>query len=196
MFEECRMPNLSVKIEKVMPAFLTGRLSGLSKKYSKNKFNLAISQIARLIDKTLYEYQLTRNLVIEQINNPGTFNFPAIINHLENCINSLARILKFLKVFNDKNKEFDEIVPKDIKNLINKIGSKIKDFRDTIEHMDEKISQDNSDNGNHWVSLFINKDASSIEILEYKLSTSTLALVIEKTNKIVRLYIEHGLSIL
>lgn len=199
MFEDCRMPDLSKRIEKVTPSFLASRFAGLNKKFSKKEFDHAISQIVRLSDKALYEYQIAREGVIRQIESSDEITFISVVNHLENCINSLSRVHKFFKIFNDR--EFSKTVPKEIKTLAKKKNESIIDFRNTIEHMDEKVSEISRD-GKSGTMMFVNEDASKIqirgynkeekELVWYEISTEELASVIEITNKITRLYSEHG----
>lgn len=198
MFNECNMPDLAT-IERVTPAFATSRIGGLSKKYSKEELNHALAQVVRLSDKALYEYQTARSLIIEDII-PGsvTLNFLSVINHLENCINSLARIYKLFSFFGED--EFEKTVSKELKIETINWKDKIIKFRDTIEHMDNmlpKVAKESIPTS----SIFYD-GTSTIQILSndrgnlirYEISTNDLAAIIKNINKMTRSFVEHGIK--
>ncbi len=114
--------------------FLTGSLAGRrSIKQGLDKKILPI--LARLIDKAIEEYNCVKELVeAEEVEsgmsykdilkrNQGQFIYTcAIINHLENCITTLARIYKV------KEKYFGHAKNQDIMGI-----------RNSVEHVEDRI---------------------------------------------------------
>ncbi len=152
------MPDISDLKPSVVGHFLLTSLAGFDKKHTK-KTMACLSVLSRLIDKAIYEYSIARETVIkdekenkltyEEImnRNDGQYMYVCpIINHLENCINALSRIFKLLK-----------LLPKEYTLAHQR---KIDDIRNTIEHMDERISSSRQGS----LSLNISEDALSVEI--------------------------------
>lgn len=155
---ECKMPDISDLKPSVVSHFLLTSLAGFDKKHTK-KTMVCLSVISRLIDKAIYEYSVARETAIEDEKenkltyaeimnrNDGQYMYMCpIINHLENCINALSRIFKLLA-----------LLPKEYSFAHQK---QIVDVRNTIEHMDERISSSRQGS----LSLNISKDALSVEI--------------------------------
>lgn len=91
--------------------------------------------VARLIDKAIFEYQMTREAVLAEVaenkmsfeeirkRDNGQFLYTCtIINHLENCIDAIVRIYKLI-------------------NLDSQNRSTLTKFRNAIEHMESRIME-------------------------------------------------------
>lgn len=134
LIKESNMPDISHLKPKAIGCFLAGSLVGRdSNKTTTERKMLPI--LARLIDKAIIEYNLAKEAIEEEEaetkmtfdqiikRDQGQFFYTCtIINHLENCITTLARIYKMKEnhLRHDRNQ-----------NLI--------DIRDSIEHVDERI---------------------------------------------------------
>ncbi len=154
------MPDISDLGPIATGCFLASCLAGFDA-IKPEKDRKYITVLSRLIDKAKNEYTWAResalaeeketSLTYEEIlkRNNGQYIYTCtIINHLENCINALARIYKIVRnlnfeIDNDKDKA-------------------ITDVRNCIEHMDREI--DKGIVG--YVCLNVSEDALSIYIGE------------------------------
>lgn len=170
--EKCDMPDIVVD-GSALSRFMIGALIGAFSQENGKLFPI----IARLVDKARHEYLLAREnaqqeeaetkLTFRQIEkrNQGQFLYMApIVNHLENCINSLARTYKVLK-------QVDTSYSSELMGL--------NTIRNKIEHMDEKVAAGKTGS----TSLNISSDAKSVEILNDSLSLIDLAKEIEELHK-------------
>jgi hypothetical protein len=141
----------------------------------------------RLLDKTLDEYKEARDLIIDQITegqrNPeemtqnGRYIYMfKFIDHMENCISSVRRIVRFLEILkgNQDGLAFPRIVRKHIESL----ATSIIDVRNIIEHMDEKIQNDVIQE-NEPVMLKIMDTQDGIVIAGHSLRFSTMSTLIK-----------------
>lgn len=152
-----------------MGTYLLGCLAGIIKKDAKN-LEACLAVMSRLIDKAKFEYMEARNTAIEEEKehkmtfeeitkrNKGQFIFThKIINHLENCINSISRIHKLFSILPEEYK---------LKYKLN-----INHFRNSIEHMETRIN--NSMVGSYAIN--ISSDATEIEIANEKIKIEDIA---------------------
>lgn len=149
------IPCISHLKPKAICCFMAGSLVGRdSNKTIINRKVLSV--LARLIDKAITEYNFAKEAIeTEEIENKLTYEeiiarnqwqflyTCVIINHLENCITTLARIYKIANRYLSHEKK---------KELI--------DIRDSIEHIDQRIW--NTDN--EPPTLNISEDSLAIEI--------------------------------
>lgn len=182
--KECRMPEISDLKTSAIALYIVTQLVGAGKnmephieKYRKN--------FVRLVDKAVYEYNEARGAIIAQIEDKqATIYIPAIINHLENCINAIRRSLKLLdRIRNHPRAPF--IMDKNTYKLINSYSKDVTSIRDTIEHIDERIAKDEIKK-NCPVALDISEDASKGIIGDKSISLIRLANLIRKL---------HGLAL-
>lgn len=149
------MPDISDLRTSAVGHFLAGSLIGAFQTLGK-RYELSLAITARLIDKARYEYSQAREAAVaeeresamsyEEIlqRGQGQFLYTATItNHLENCINTLARIYA-------TNRDYRS-----------SISPTIIEMRNMMEHMDEKLSE----NTHGPISPDITEDASEIKIL-------------------------------
>jgi hypothetical protein len=130
-------------------------LGGFDKSLDK-KSKLYISILVRLIDKSFSEYLSVKEYVDEEIKTGDKFAYRfAIINHLENCVNAINRMISIfdiivngLKVKDEKNNY--RFIKKDIKisqflreETVAKINRfPVSSIRNRIEHINEDIFSD------------------------------------------------------
>jgi len=180
LIKKSDMPNLSKLTPKVVPCFIAGCLAG--RDYNKDNIGKKVLPIlARLIDKAIDEYNYAKKFVEAEEaenkmphetikeRNQGQFLYTCpIINHLENCITTLARIYKVKATYFGHTKKQD---------LLN--------MRNSIEHIDDRIR----DTIEESPVLNISEDSLIIEIAakdngKIQIKTSSIA------EEIINLYHE------
>lgn len=128
------MPDISHLKPKAVGCFLAGSLAGRdSGKTNVDRKILPV--LARLIDKAIMEYTYAKELMeAEEAERKMSYNeilkrdqgqfiyTCSIIDHLENCVTTLARIYKVKR-----------------KHLGHTKNQDVMDIRDSIEHVDERI---------------------------------------------------------
>lgn len=134
LVKESNMPDISHLGKKLVSIFLAGSLVGAhSTKAPIEKKLLPV--LARLIDKAMHEYNIAKDYIeaeeaenkmsYEEIikRNTGQYLYTCqIMDHLENCITTIARIYKIKE-----------------KHLGHQRNQGLVDIRDSIEHVDERI---------------------------------------------------------
>ncbi len=177
LVKECRMPDISDLQPKIVSNFLVNSLAGFINRKPK-EVQAALSVIARLIDKAAYEYAIAREAIIEEEQegkltyeeimqrNEGQYLYTcSIINHLENCINTLARIYKIVA-----------LLPVEFKSPAQK---GVISVRNAVEHIDERITR--AVQGS--LSLNISEDALVVEITGEQLRLDDIANEIRSLHK-------------
>lgn len=156
LVKTCKMPDISDIQPSAIGRFLAASLIGIYQAKGKEA-ELRFAILARLIDKARHEYSYAREAVLaeeaesamsfEEIRSRGQGQFlygATITNHLENCVNALGRIYVTLETESSKSPT----------------SHTVKNMRDMVEHMDEKIRQ-----GVYGpIALDISEDASIIKI--------------------------------
>lgn len=141
-------------------------LSGLPKLLPTLMLNLAFAQgdkgvsrqtalnrrvFIRLLDKAVDEYEESRNLIAAQIADGQLstdemtrsgrhiymFKF---VDHMENCISTLRRILRFLDILRGNRDGLT--FPRTLRRQIESLVTPIVEVRNTVEHMDKRIRND------------------------------------------------------
>ena len=134
LVKKTNMPDISYLKPKAVSCFIAGSLVGRdSDKTNIEKKMLPV--LARLIDKAIMEYTRAKELMAaeeaesemsyEEIlkRDQGQFIYTcSIIDHLENCVTTLARIYKVKGRYMGHTK-----------------NQSIIDIRDSVEHVDERI---------------------------------------------------------
>ncbi len=145
----------------------------------------------RLLDKALEEYYEARkvNLAqIEEFKRPsgehGTiiyiFNFT---NHIETCINSVARLYKLLDRI--KSEPSSPILPREIRRLVETQSASIANIRNAIEHMDKLIFKGEIDR-KQPIMLVRNENNDGVVIADYEIKFEELAMVLRTMHKIAQ----------
>jgi hypothetical protein len=151
--KDCKMPDLSDLEPSVVGCFLAASLVGaetLKKREQMQRMAIA----SRIVDKARHEYLMTRKAVLDEVSetrmsydeiirrgNGQYFYTCKIINHFENCINALARLYRTVG-----------------KKTV--LTEKIKNMRDSVEHMDERITE----GADGPIVLDVAEDASEFHI--------------------------------
>lgn len=168
LVEKCEMPDIFVD-GSAISRFLSGSLGGAYEQDMEKYFSL----LGRLIDKARHEYLAARNAAVLE-SSTSSIETIEIINHLENCINALARVYKI----------FSQIGSVGVS-----MQKSVSDVRNRIEHMDEDIAEGKTG----VTSLNISSDAKSIEILGKSLNLVDLAKEIEVVHmEILKLFHKHS----
>ncbi len=141
----------------------------------------------RLLDKAVDEYKEARDLLVAQIaeghrntdemarNGRYIYMFK-FVDHMENCISTVRRILRFLDIL--KGNQDGLAFPRTIRKHIESLTTPIIDVRNTIEHMDEKIQNDIIQE-NEPVILKVIDTQDGIMIAGQSLKFSTLSTLIK-----------------
>lgn len=137
MIDETNFPVLSNLEETIKPC-LAASFTGFLQKRGL-KFGNAAIVACRLVDKAIFDYENARRYYLmeeeelsmseKEILKRGSGHHVysvGIINHLENCFNSIARIYKLLPILGADSKSNH--------------SKSISGIRDSIEHMDARIS--------------------------------------------------------
>lgn len=142
----------------------------------------------RLMDKSITEYQEARKaleLQVQESKRPSKkmqetgriiymFSFS---DHMENCINSVRRLLRLLERINSiKNAP---IIPRDKKRFLSSQGKRLIDLRDAFEHMDERIQRDEIGN-DEAIMVKLGGSDDRVEIGPYQVTFGELAGIISK----------------
>lgn len=142
----------------------------------------------RLLDKTMDEYREARELIVAQIaegqrsaeemtSNGRYIYMFKFVDHMENCISTVRRILRFLDIL--KGNQGGLVFSRTVKNHIKSMKTDIIDVRDTVEHMDERIQHDVIQE-NEPVMLKITDSQDGIMIGGQSLKFSTLSTLIKQ----------------
>ena len=184
---ELRMEDLS-GLEKLQPTLMLNLVFAQGDKDISRRTALNRRVYIRLLDKTVDEYKEARELIVAQIaegqrsaeemtqNGRHIYMFK-FVDHMENCISTIRRILRFLDVLkgNQDGLAFPRIVRKHIESLT----TPIIDVRNTVEHMDERIQNDVIQE-NEPVMLKITDSQNGIMIGGQLLKFSTLSILIKQ----------------
>jgi len=186
---ELKMENLS-GLEKLLPTLILNLGFAHGDKDVSRRTKLNRRLYIRLLDKVLDEYSEARELIVAQIaerlrtpeemEQNGTFIYMfKFVDHMENCISSVRRLLRFLDIL--KGNQDGLVLPKMVRKHIKSLTryTSIIDVRDTIEHMDERI-RDDLIQENEPVMMKITDTQDGIMIAGHSLKFSNLSTLIKK----------------
>jgi len=141
----------------------------------------------RLMDKSLREYGLARDAFLSDDSDVGrTFRFA---NHMETCINSLARLNKLRgRIKSEKN---TLKLPDGIRKQVEKSSDAVRHIRNAIEHMDESIQKDSVKKG-QAIIIVANETKDGFSIAKYKLGFEELATALEKMHELAVLILNNS----
>jgi len=184
---ELRMEDLS-GLEKLQPTLILNLVFAQGDKDISRRTALNRRLYIRLLDKMLDEYLEARALIVAQIaegqrnveemtqNGRYIYMFK-FVDHMENCISSGRRILRFLDIL--KGNQDGLMFSRIIKNHIGSLTTPLIDVRNTIEHMDERIQNDVIQE-NEPAMLKIMDTQDGVMIAGQSLKFSTLSTLIRK----------------
>jgi hypothetical protein len=184
---ELRMEDLS-GLEKLQPTLIINLVFAQGDKDISRRTALNRRLYIRLLDKAVDEYTEARELIVaqiaegqrnaEEITQNGRYIYMfKFVDHMENCISSIRRILRFLDIL--KSNQDGLAFSRTTRNHIESLTTPIIDVRDTIEHMDERIQKDVIQE-NEPVMLKITDTQDGIMIAGQSLKFSTLGTLIKK----------------
>ncbi len=123
-------------LKKLLTLLLPKLMAGGATEYGQTG-TMYMKQLCRLIDKAIYEYEMTREQFNKDALDTQTLYMFGIMNHLENSVNATQRALRYLaRIKADKN---CLSVPRLQTRLIEAESDEIINFRNSIEHFDERI---------------------------------------------------------
>lgn len=184
---ELKMEDLS-GLQKLQPTLILNLVFSQGDRDISRRTRLNRRLYIRLLDKTMDEYKEARELIVAQItegqrseeemtrNGRYIYMFK-FVDHMENCISTVRRILRFLDIL--KGNQDGLAFPQTVKNHIKSMKTDIIDVRDTVEHMDERIQKDVIQE-NEPVMLTITDSQDGIMIGGQSLKFSTLSTLIKQ----------------
>jgi len=180
---ELKMEDLS-RLEKLLPTLMLNLTFVQGDRDISHRTALNRKLYIRLLDKAIDEYNEARELIVAQIAEKQQriymFKF---VDHMENCISSVRRILRFLNILkgNRDGLTFSRIIKNHIESLTS--TSSIVEMRNTLEHMDERI-RDDVIQEDEPIMLKISGTQDAIVIGSHSLKFSDLSTLIKKLHEI------------
>lgn len=187
---------------KLIPIYLASSLAGIDRNLDK-KIVLLKKIVVRLIDKAIYEYNQAVDAInrdiedekrsVDDMRENGGYIFTHLImNHLENCINSIHRIYNaFGKIMRNQNSLKIDGIDKKLAELYRK---PIRDIRDMIEHIEEDIQEDKINNGD-TIALSFDFKKLNISISDKKITIKDLDKIICKFYDIILIIINYQVPV-
>jgi hypothetical protein len=145
----------------------------------------------RLTDKTVREYEQARALIGQQMHalehqeNGLALPFIDFPDHMEDCINAAGRLCSLIEKLEEKALPSSEAVTESIAShgLDPTERKRIRDVRDTIEHLAGKLQGGQVEVG-HFIALAPNNDGDGLVIGRLELKFEDLADAIRRLHKI------------
>jgi len=196
--DNCYMPDISELAEHpLIPALTLSLMFSKGDQFSE-KAALYLRNFIRLIDKSVTEYLKAREIILLQIEEKNRSSeemqkkgrvlyILSFVDHAENCVNAIRRLLHLLGSI--KNERMSPSIPKIPRKLIEAHRNIIKNIRDTIKHLNEKIQNDEHSKGEP-VMLSLAEDEKSMVICKQNLRFCDLESVIRNFYDIGKYLIE------
>ncbi len=189
--KECKMPDLS-ELERLQGALTLRVVFTQADAKIGRKTALLRRIFIRLMDKSITEYQEARkalDLQVQESKRPSKemqetgriiymFSFS---DHMENCINSVRRLLRLLERINSEKGA--PIIPRDKKRFLSSQGKRLIDLRDAFEHMDERIQRDEIGN-DEAIMVKLGGSDDRVEIGPFQVTFLELAGIIFKLHEL------------
>ncbi len=143
------------------------------------------SNIVRLVDKAVREYMFARNAILEQVaecQRPveelmkgRVLHMFGFVDHMENSINAIRRVLKFLELLRSDR----SAPPQDRtrRRLVRAHSEPLIGIRDTLEHIGERLDKGPISN-DQPVILKLGDDQESIILLDSRLTFSSIETIL------------------
>jgi hypothetical protein len=133
------LPDLSAVFRRVtLNYILNAVFSGVGAK--DDKARIFVQSYLRLIDKALEEYELSRTSFAIFVSDKTNTSFGSLfraIGHMENCLYSLARAIRFAGAMADHPEMATHVSSLSV--LQKGVRTRIEKIRNSIEHMDERV---------------------------------------------------------
>ncbi len=183
----CAMPDLS-ELDNQLTRFLIlpilvgePALSSRERLYRRN--------FVRLVDNAIWEYQEARSALIRQIEEGGAKVIPTgaasffrFVRHLENCIITTRRLLRLAERINSERGTLR--LPGVARRSLGAYSRNIPAIRDAIEHIDERIREDEV--AARPVMLGISDEGDRVTIAGHQLRFNDLATTLRKLHELAR----------
>jgi len=105
----------------------------------------------------------------------------AFSDHMENCINSVRRLLRLLERINSEKDA--PSIPRDKKRFLSSQSKRLIDLRNTFEHMDERIQRDEICN-DEAIMVKLGESDDLVEIGPRQVTFLELAGIISKLHEL------------
>jgi len=184
---ELKMEDLS-GLEKLQPTMILNLSFAQGDKDISRRTALHRRVYIRLVDKAVDEYLGARKLIVAQIaegqrsteemtRNGRYIYMLKFVDHMENCVSTVRRILRFLDIL--KGNQDGLAFSRNVRKHIESLTTPIVDVRNTLEHMDERIQKDDIQE-NEPVMLKVTDSQDGIMIGGQSLKFSTLSTLIKQ----------------
>ena len=178
---KCNIPDLEEYLNQTISIWLNSYALGTKKVPTESYFR--ISNFFRLLNQTTYQYECARQELLLHVDpqNKVLKHYYSALSHFESCISFLHRTIRFIKSI--KRDKSTQTISRHQSVLTNKTEKDLKDFRDSIEHIDNMIA-------NGEITQEMNKILSisenSIKLKDVEISFSELANWIKQLHDIGR----------
>jgi hypothetical protein len=144
------------------------------------------SNLVRLTDKVVFEHEAARAELQRYLNRRSLSSFFRGQGHLETCVQSLHRALNFAEALRRRGLQMttgEPVIPRcrDVEVLSNPVRTRIKNFRDAIEHTDERLIKSGAPVGQVTA---LNPSEAGISLEGVSITYSELALWIRQLHGI------------
>ncbi|MBA7560385.1 MAG: hypothetical protein GH159_02160 [Dehalococcoidia bacterium] len=192
---ECKMPDLS-DLKPLLGIMIIQALFG-DKLGLSHKTQLYLKNFIRLIDKALSAHKESRQCILdtiaerkrptEEMAKEGRIIYMlAFPNHMETCINAVARSYKLLdRIKSDKQKEESPMFPRELKRLAKTQFESVTNIRNAVEHIDKLILKDEIAPGQP-IMLALNRNHDGVMISDYEIKFEELAMVLRRMHEIAQ----------
>lgn len=137
IIKECNMPDLSnLGTKQILARFLSVVFQDAPPKEDEDSF--LVTNFIRITDHTIREYNYARQSLEEYVKTPTNHMSPRFVTtaHLEHCLISLRRSLRFAESIND---EVTDHLLSNLSISSNPDKRIIKGLRNSIEHWDDRV---------------------------------------------------------
>ena len=138
----------------------------------------------RLVDKAVREYRKAREVLLAEVAEHGrhlrSYEFT---DHIETCINAASRLFKLLEGIRSEKEALN--FPRELRKLAETHSKSVRDIRNTVEHMDERIQKDAIALGKP-IMLACSQEGDRIPVSDCELDFTDLAMVLGKTHEIAQ----------
>lgn len=187
--KSCRMKDLS-HLDSLIPGLMTAVL-GFNGELLTEKERSYVRVFVRLVEKAINEYKVARECVIAQVEEMQRSSEEMerdgrelyildFVNQMENCIHTTRRLFGLFESVKREHRNGLRI-DRLLRRRIEKLLDDIKNIRDFVEHIDEKIQKGETTGP---VMLTISDNDESVEIAGYLFRFEDLARLLERYHKI------------
>jgi len=179
------MPDLSSINTPAMPDTAMGIIIGKWAQRNDQVW-LYIHNLIRITDKAIFEYEAARKSYLKQLDTlrNGVLPLSALfrsVAHLETCINSVRRALRFIERLNGY--EGEAAISRTTRKII-RIHAKVSvNIRDVVEHMDEMIADGSFVKGKAPM-LMLTESGDGACIADYSIQFGDLASLLRKLKEL------------